>query len=89
MLAYTTVSRETGISRRKIERVIGRCPHTVLRLYQIANLTAAYVRLCERIEGSADQLEATAKKLQSVRNMDNEANESLLALAVLALGDRT
>jgi hypothetical protein len=86
MLTYTTVSRETGISSRKIRRVLGRCPQTVLRLYQIANLTAAYVRLCERIEESADQLEATAKKLQSVRNMDNEANESL---AVLALGDRT
>lgn len=54
MAAYRDVARMIGWSRSKLQKLLGRQPFS-LEAHEFVNLSAAYERLCERIEARADQ----------------------------------
>ncbi len=64
MDAYDALGREIGKSSRWVRKVIGRDETAGIRLRDALNIRAAYERLCARVEGVADALEAGNDELR-------------------------
>jgi hypothetical protein len=59
MNAYAALGREVEKSPTWVRRIIGRSPDVAIRLRDALNVSAAYERLCARIEAAADAAEAS------------------------------
>ncbi len=72
MRAYERVGAKIGRSPAWIQRVLGRRPDTTIGWHDALNISAAYERLCARIETAADASEARIKHLQEARDASGQ-----------------
>lgn len=58
MAAYDRLGTQLGRSPTWIRKVLGRAPDVMVGFHDALNISAAYQRLCSKIEASADAAEA-------------------------------
>ncbi len=78
MAAYDTVAGQIDRSPNWVRKLIGRRADAIVEMCDWLNISAAYDRLCARVEAAADHEEARAAALREMRHEAGEGGDALV-----------
>ncbi|AWN47180.1 hypothetical protein DK419_13345 [Methylobacterium terrae] len=78
MAAYDTVAGQIDRSPNWVRKLIGRRADAVVEMRDWLNISAAYDRLCAKVEAAADHEEALTAALQEMRHEAGEGGDALV-----------